>query len=67
MKVKDLIAVSTADYYKIIDCGKESVFNLDRVSELLALFGEREIYVLTALTSDALEIIVKQDGDYMKF
>lgn len=59
MKVKELISVSTADLYKVLDQGMESYFNASQIHELQSLFGEREIYLLTALTSDALEIILK--------
>lgn len=60
MKIKDLINVSTADLYKVLDHGVESYFNAEQIPELLAAFGEREIYLLSALTSDAFEIILKE-------
>ena len=60
MKIKDLVNVSTADLYKVLDHGMESYFTANQVHELLAMFGEREIYLLSALTSDAFEIILKE-------
>lgn len=60
MKVKDLISVSTADLYKVLDQGRIAYFNSSQIDQLLSLLGEREIYLLTALTSDALEIVLKE-------
>jgi len=60
MKIKDLVNVSTADLYKVLDHGMESYFNTNQIPEMLAAFGEREIYLLSALCSDAFEIILKE-------
>lgn len=59
MTIEDLVNVSTAELYKILDHGEESYFNIKQLHELLECFREREIYLLTALTSDTLEVILK--------
>ena len=59
MTVEDLVNVSTAELYKVLDHEEESYFSFNQLNELLERFREREIYLLSALTSDALEVILK--------